>query len=406
MSEPGRLVAYANLAAMTEGVHTDRVGSQVERWDLPAWGSEEEVALIRRTLTPLEPLDDDVRKIRAHVASFTGCDSGVPATIDELLEGIGRGALTEPAFRNGCDHPGFCISIKSTQPRQIECTTAIHEILTARLAGKPNDALIQAHPWATGFIDHVYTWLPPTDQQTELQTLLVERMLLPFEFLTRASHADPPLEQPCIVELRDAAMKQCYQDGGRGQQIDGEIERLAGLPKISMALPRQARMAEIDDPTKLDLYTLCCCLAHGLHWLSDCHHSTFRWIENWIYAVGTGRWGIPERQLGAESDRLSHLMFGYLLGLDKWLLDMPEQFLLLDLGHTALGFDPKNEILRVYAYLGSEHTPVKTWLAAYLWTNLMYNTGGLLWRNKHRALVDQTEAEGVSVREWMDAQIG
>ena len=99
-------------------------------------------------------------------------------------------------------------------------------------------------------------------------------------------------------------------------------------------------------------------------------------------------------------------MFGYLLGLDKWLFDVPEQFLLLDLGHIDLGFDPKNEIVRVYAYLGSEHTPVKTWLASYLWTNLMYNNGGLLWRNRYRALLDQAEAEGVLVREWMDKQLG
>ena len=235
--------------------------------------------------------------------------------------------------------------------------------------------------------------------------LLVERMLLPFEFFTQASHADPPSDQPCIVELADTVMKQCYEDGGRGQQIDGEIERLAGLPKISMAYPQQTRTAEIADPRKLDLYTLCCCLAHGLHTLCDCHHSTFRWIENWTYSIGTGRWEIPTRQLGTESDRLSHVMFGYLLGLDKWLLDIPEQFVLLDLGHIDLGFDPKSEIVRVYAYLGSERTPVKTWLAVYLWTNLMYNNGGLLWRNRHGALLHQTETKGVSVRGWMDRQL-
>jgi len=405
MSELRRLVPYADLAPMTEAVYIDQTGGTVERWDLPTWGTDEEVTLIRRMLSPLEPLEDDAREIRAHVASFTGCDSGVPATIDELLEGIGRGELTEPAFKNGCDHPGFCVSIKSTQPRQVECMTAIHEILTVRLAGKPNDALIQAYPWVVGLIDDVYTWLPPTEQQTELQTLLVERMFLPFEFFTKASHADPALNQPCIVELYNTVMKQCYEEGGRGPQIDGEIERLAGLPKIRMLYPQQARTTEIEDPRKLDLYTLCCCLAHGLHTLGDCHHSTFRWIENWIYAIGTGQWGIPTRKLGAESDRLSDLMFGYLLGLDKWLLDMPEQFLLLDLGHIDLGFDPKNEIVRVYAYLGSVYTPVKTWLAAYLWTNLMYNNGGLLWRNRHRALLDQTEAKGMSVREWMDKQL-
>ncbi len=405
MSESRRLVPDNDLAPMTEAVFTDQTGGQVETWDLPTWGPDQEVTLIRQMLSPLEPLDDDARKIRAHVASFAGCDSGVPATIDELLAGIGRGTLTEPAFRNGCNHPGFCVSIESTQPRQVECMTAVHEMLTARLSGKPNDALLQAYPWAVGFIDHVYTWLPPAEQQTELQTLLVERMLLPFEFFTKASHADPAFSQPSIVQLCDVVMKQCYEDGGRGPQIDGEIERLAGLPKIAGYYPQQARRAKIEDPRKLDLFILCCSLAHGLHTLCDCHHSTFRWIENWVYALGTGRWGIPTRELGAESDRLSHLMFGYLLGLDKWLLGIPEQFLLLDLGHIDLGFDPKNEIVRVYAYLGSVQTPVKRWLAAYLWTNLMYNNGGLLWGNRHRALVGQTKTKGVSVREWIEKQL-
>ena len=40
--------------------------------------------------------------------------------------------------------------------------------------------------------------------------------------------------------------------------------------------------------------------------------------------------------------------------------------LFLDLGHIGLGFDPKNEIVRVYAYLGEEQTSAKNWLAAEL----------------------------------------
>ena len=91
--------------------------------------------------------------------------------------------------------------------------------------------------------------------------------------------------------------------------------------------------------------------------------------------------------------------------MDKWLLDIPMQFLLLDLGHLDLGFDPTNEILRVHAYLGAQRTPVKTWLVAYLWTNLMYNTAGLLWRNKHTDLLHRAAQCGISVREWMDSQL-
>jgi hypothetical protein len=72
-----------------------------------------------------------------------------------------------------------------------------------------------------------------------------------------------------------------------------------------------------------------------------------------------------------ERERLGRLLFGYVLGLDQWLKGTPMQFLLLDLGHVDLGFDPKNEILRVYAYLGEERTALKEWLAACLWY-LMY----------------------------------
>jgi hypothetical protein len=84
------------------------------------------------------------------------------------------------------------------------------------------------------------------------------------------------------------------------------------------------------------------------------------------------------------------------------------QFVLLDLGHIDLGFDPKNEVLRVYAYLG-EKTPVKEWLAACLWYNLMYNdlynkpsswNAGLI---RHKNLLEVAEQAGISVREWMDS---
>ena len=406
MSESRQLVPYDTLAPMTEAVYTDRASNEVEQWDLPTWGTDEESALIKRMSCDLGALDDPTRKIRAHIASFTGCDSGVPATVDELLHAVGNGGLREPALRNGCDHPGFCVEIETSQPRQRECMRIVHEVVTTRLAGESPAYLIDKYPYVAEFTKHTYEWLPPSDKLSDLQKLLVERMLLPFEFFLKCSHADPSFCQSCMRETSDIAMKMCYEDGGRGSRIDAEIEKLAGLPKICMAYPQQAQKASIEDLGKQNLYVLCCALAHGLHTLCDCHHSTFRWIENWVYAIGTGNWGIPTRKLGAESERLYHLMFGYLLGLDKWLLDIPEQFLLLNLGHVDLGFDPKNEIVRVYAYLGSEHMPANTWLAAYLWTNLMYNNGGPLWRNRHRNLLDKAKAKGVSVREWMDKQLG
>jgi hypothetical protein len=103
------------------------------------------------------------------------------------------------------------------------------------------------------------------------------------------------------------------------------------------------------------------------------------------------------------------LLFGYVLGLDKWLAGIPMQFLLLDLGHIDIGFEVKNEILRVYAYLGEERTGVKEWLAACLWHNLTHsamdadNLAGLV---RHKELLERAKQVGVSVREWMDSVLG
>ena len=157
------------------------------------------------------------------------------------------------------------------------------------------------------------------------------------------------------------------------------------------------------------LYEVCRDIASGVCTLSDCHHATFRFIERWIHGIGTGQSDIPTRAAGAERERLARLLFGYVLGLDKWLLGVPMQFLLMDLGHVDLGFDPKNEVVRVYAYLGAEGTPVKQWLAACLWHNLSYapidraHPAGLV---RHKELIERAAAQGVSVRQWMDAAVG
>jgi len=83
------------------------------------------------------------------------------------------------------------------------------------------------------------------------------------------------------------------------------------------------------------------------------------------------------------------------------------QFLLLDLGHVDLGFDPKNEILRVYTYVGEERTPVKEWLAASLWFFLVLSPPASLykWDRWHKELLETAMAQGISVREWMDAEL-
>ena len=105
---------------------------------------------------------------------------------------------------------------------------------------------------------------------------------------------------------------------------------------------------------------------------------------------------------------MGRLLFGYVLGLDKWLLGVPMQFLLLDLGHIDIGFDPKNEILRVYAYLDGERTPVKEWLAACLWHNLMYsvmdanNPAGLVC---HKHLLRRATQLGINPHEWINSAL-
>ena len=392
-------------------IFEDDSGKLIRKWSL--WNCrdnpeqwDDEIRYLNRLQEEIGELTVDIRRIRAHIASLTPCDTGLPVTVDELLDAIGRGKLEEPSFHNGCWNSDMWGEAKNTQPRHVEGMQIAYDVLTGYLAGDSEERFIEKYPYAEGFVRRIYQWLGPVTDLTQLQKLLIERMLLPFDFFTRASHANPRSTWPDGAEAAcREAMRNCYQDGGRGAAIDGEIATLAGLPEISMKYPEQAYKAQIDDPKKKDLYVLCCALAHGLHTLGDCHHSAFRWIENWIYSIGTGKWGIPTRKIGTERRRVSRLLFGYLLGLDKWLLEIPMQFLLLDLGHVDFGFDPKNEIVRVYAYLGEKKTPVKEWLSACLWHSLMYSTGGLAWRDKHTDLIAQAHRAGISVREWMDSQL-
>jgi hypothetical protein len=87
-------------------------------------------------------------------------------------------------------------------------------------------------------------------------------------------------------------------------------------------------------------------------------------------------------------------------------------FLLLDLGHIDLGFDPRNEILRTYAYLGEHRTPEKEWLAACLWYTITYNPIFIDSNYKvalgrvHKRIIEKAESLGVCLRQWMDSQLG
>jgi hypothetical protein len=377
---------------------TDDAGNVIKRWSTWTWtwpGEEkdwdDEIKYINNMQMKLGPLNDKIRQIRAHIGSLVLCDNGVPVTIDELLNAIGRGELSEHSFHNGCWCGQMWWDGRGTQPFQNESMQAIYEVLTGYLAGETKEKLIEKFPYAKGFINRSYEWLGPATELTKLQKLMMERMLLPFEYFTGRK---PDYE---VVN------RNCFEEGGRGVQIDAEISALAGLPKIYMDYLPQYRenLNKISDPQKRELYKICCHIAHGVHGLSDCHHNTFRYIENWIYGIGTGKFNIPTRRQGAERERLGRLLFGYALGLDKWLLGIPMQLFLLDLGHIDLGFDPRSEILRVYAYLGDEKSPVKEWLAACLWYNLSNNPHGGL--HRHKNLLERARQAGISLREWMNS---
>lgn len=378
--------------------YTDDQGNIYEQWSVWTWvpmngevTSPEERKAIDRLQVALGPLDDETRRIRAHIGSLVLCDPGIPVTIDELLSAIGCGQMGEPSFHSGCWLDSQWWESQGTQPRQADCMQVIDSSLQAYLAGEPLEALLQRYPDADGFLRRVYAWLGPRQDFSEVQCLMLQRVLLPFEYFTGRS------------KYSEAVERDYFGEGGRGQQLDERIERLAGLPKIYAHYKDEFRQARdsIQDPEKKELYRICGGLAHSLHGLSDCHHSMYRWIENWIYAIGTGKWQMAPRQRGTERERLARLLFGYTLGLDSWLLGKTMQFLLLDLGYVDLGFDPRDEIVRVYAYLGEEQTPVKTWLATCLWHNLSGggNPAGLIIQ---QPLNEKAKSLGITTRQWMD----
>lgn len=378
--------------------YTDPQGNIYEQWSVWTWvpmngevTSPKERQAIDRMQVALGPLDGKTRRLRAHLGSLVLCDPGLPVTIDALLSAIGRGSLGEHTFHNGCWLDSQWWESDSTQPRQVECMQTIESALNAYLAGETLQGLIERYPDATGFLERMFDWLGPRVGLAEIQSLMLQRMLLPFEYLTQRSRDYAAGEQDC------------YGEGGRGQQLDAHIAQLAGLPEIFANYKPEyhAGLQSIQEPEKQELYRICGALAHGLHGLSDCHHSMYRWIDNWIYAIGSLHWQMAPHIPGTERERLARLLFGYTLGLDRWLMGRSMQFLLLDLGYVDLGFDPRNEIVRVYAYLGEEKTPVKIWLAACLWHNLSGggNPRGLIIQ---QPLNERALSLGVSTRVWMD----
>ncbi|MHC4423173.1 MAG: hypothetical protein ACYSWR_00685, partial [Planctomycetota bacterium] len=402
---------------MISTLYSDEEGNLIRQWCTIPWifpdkedgwkeGEwDDTVKCLRDMQIKLGPLSDSIRQLRAHITSLIPCDSGLPVTVDELLFAIARGKLERSSFKNGCLCSGMGCRLKTSQPRHAESLRTIHAVLHAYLEGEPEENALKAHPQAAGFIKRSYEWLGAVSELNKVQRKMLDRMFLILDFFAKTSvtvaGVQSTLEGSKLQEMEDLGKDLFYDENGRGARIDAEIADLAGLPKIypQWNPEYQKTFDQLEESDKKELYEVCCAIAAGVQSLSDCHHNTFRYIEGWIHGIGTGRLGIPTRKAQSEKQRLGHMLFGYALGLDRWLMRVPMQFLLLDLGHIDLGFDPRNNIVRVYACLGEEVTDIKQWLAACLWYNLVHNQqGGLI---RHTDLIQQCKDKCITVDEWI-----
>jgi hypothetical protein len=410
---------------MVSTLYSDEDGNLIRQWCTIPWFFPNEqgqwaedqwddtVKKLNKMQSKLGPLTDDIRMIRCHITSLIPCDSGLPVTVEELLFAIARGKLERLSFKNGCLCSGLGCQLKTSQPQHLESLKTIHAVLNAYLAGESEKDVVKAHPEAAGFINRSDQWLGAVSDLNEVQRKMLDRMLLLIGFFTKSGYTGTapqtlPEEMSGLPEMEALGKDLFYDENGRGPRLDAEIADLAGLPKIYPQWNPEYKktLDKLEESGKKELYEACGAIAAGVQTLSDCHHNTFRYIEGWIHGIGTGRLGIPTRKAQTEKQRLGHMLFGYALGLDKWLMRVPMQFLLLDLGHIDLGFDPRNNILRVYACLGEERTPVKEWLAACLWYNLVHNQqGGLMasWTSSHTDLIHRCKDKGVTVDEWMNS---
>jgi len=365
-------------------------------------GTPEENELLDRMQAALPPLDEDARRIRLQIATLEFCDSGLSLSVEELLRAIGDGKLPEPSCRPGCCWEQFSWwRMEPTQPRHVESMKAIQAVLQGYLDGTPQEELSREYPHSQGFIGRVHEWLGPREALAGYQELMLERILLPFEVWTRWTHT---WETPEGVQTERKSEKSVHElledifvrEDGRGRQLDTRIAEAAGLPPIYDAIDGRSREMQdgISEPAKRELYRVCARITEGAPNICDCNHPTFRRIENWIHGVGRGTLEVPTHESGAHRLWLDRLVFAYALALDKWLLEVPMQFLLLDLEHVSLGFNPRSEIMRVYKALGKK-TPVKEWLAASLWTALQAGRKGFR----------QSLSRGVNTREWMEGQL-
>jgi len=351
---PGFEAVYTGKTSSTpvqesEGIstlHSDENGNLIGQWCTIPWifpneegqWKEDEwddtVKYLRDMQIKLGPLTDSIRRIRAHITSLIPCDSGLPVTVVEVLFAIARGKLDGVCFKNGCLCSGMARQMKTSQPRQAESIRTIHAVLNAYLAGErgqnvvkahPEAAglagergqnVVKAHPEAAGFVNRSYQWLGAVSDLSKVQRKMLDRMLLTIDYLTRFSPAaagtESPLEGSVLQDMEAFGKDVFYDENGSGARLDAEIAERAGLPKIHPKWEPAYRetLDKLKDGPDKELYKTCCAIAFGIHTASDCHHNTFRYIENWIHGIGTGRLGIPTRKAQAERQRLGWLCTG------------------------------------------------------------------------------------------------
>jgi hypothetical protein len=182
---------------------TDSDGYVIQQYSL--WGFahtkeadwNDEIRYINGMQAGLGALDEESRAIRAHIASLVCCDNGVPVTVDEMLNAIGTGCLPRPAF-----HPGCWLSrgTRTTQPHQTASMRAIEAVLRGYMAGEPKETFLASYPYAQGFIERTYAWLGPVAALTDVQRLMLERLLLPFVFFAKHSEDRQEVYQACFQE--------------------------------------------------------------------------------------------------------------------------------------------------------------------------------------------------------------
>jgi hypothetical protein len=68
---------------------TDDEGKIIEQWSVWTWTPQnreeawgEQIRYINKMQAALGPLDDETRRLRAHIGSLVLCEPGIPVTID------------------------------------------------------------------------------------------------------------------------------------------------------------------------------------------------------------------------------------------------------------------------------------------------------------------------------------